>query len=200
MTLMSAGCPTETRSGRCASTDPVLTLMEASMSTHASQNEKSSALTELDFDQRTRKRAMWEAYEFEILAENQIRISNASYGHEKADHEYTVNVEQKDDGTIIPIHCTCPAYMHSEGDCKHMVACAIRQVVLGAAVAYRANPDTDADDPVVVADGGRVVLEDTTAADDLDDSGCDEDWCPGPRASPADPLPCFDCFRGLDDA
>lgn len=159
------------------------------MSTIESTAQKSSVLTELDYTERTRKRAEWEAFAFEIPSENQIRVINESHA-DPSDHTYSITVEQRPNSTIVPIHCDCPAFMHLSGACKHMVAAAIRRVVLGAAIAYRRDPDTDPSEPVVLADGGHVIPDDTEVEDDA--AECDEEWCPGPDA---DELPCFECFR-----
>jgi hypothetical protein len=163
------------------------------MSTKATTAEKRSGLTDLEFDSLTRKRAEWEAFEFTIECENQITVTNGSYGHKKDDHEYSVTVEQRDEtGRITPLHCDCPAFQYYSGACKHIVATALHNVVLGAAVAYTRDGDTDPATPVLLADGG--VVTDETAEQEEDDR-CDEDWCPGPRDTADDPLPCFSCFR-----
>jgi hypothetical protein len=159
------------------------------MSTKASHTEKRSGLSDLEFDSRTRKRAEWEAFEYTVIAGNQIQVVNGSYGAEKDEHEYTVTVEQDDTGEITPLHCDCPAFQYQSGACKHQVAVAMHTVVLGAAVAYTNNSDTDPAAPVILADGGEVIPAETDA------EGCDEDWCPGPRECDDDPVPFFDCFR-----
>ena len=166
--------------------------MEASMSQNETNAEKRSVLAELEFTEKTAKRASWEAHAYEIVAENQIEVTNESYGAEADDHTYTVTVERLDDGRIIPIHCSCPSDMHGEGACKHRVSCAATTVVLGAAVAYTRDPDTNAETEVMLADGGQVVGADS--ADETAETECvaDEDWCSGPKS---DDLPCFECFR-----
>jgi len=170
------------------------------MSTNASHPDKSSVLNELEFTDRTRKRAQWEAFAFKIPSENQIRVINESYGHEADEHVYTVTVEYRADGTIVPLYCDCAANMHYDGDCKHMVACAIRPVVLGAAVAYADRDraaDSDEDTLAVLADGGAVVEPERGEHECV----ANEKWCPGiPQSaeSPAevttDELPCWDCW------
>lgn len=164
------------------------------MSLNETKQNKSSVLSELEFDDRTRRRAQWEAFAFTVIAENQVEVRNESHA-DPADHTYRVTVEQRSDGKVRPLHCTCPAFQHHAGDCKHIVAAAIRDVVLGAAVAYvgdRSTEDT-ADDPIVLADGGRIEEADPDSAER--DCVSDDDWCPGPNA---DDLPCFSCYRARD--
>lgn len=105
-------------------------------------------VTELNFGVNTAKRAAWEAWELRVAAPMQVEVTNASYGvTRKADHRYTVTVDHRDDGLIVPLHCTCPSDQFGEADCKHKVALAIRggPVVLGAAVAYTGDHDAVAD-------------------------------------------------------
>lgn len=163
------------------------------MSTKASHTEKRSGLSDLEFDSRTRKRAEWEAFEYTVIAENQIQVVNGSYGAEKDEHEYTVTVEQDETGRISPLHCSCPAFQQHSGACKHQVATAMHDVVLGAAVAYTRDSETPPAAPVVLSDGGEVVA--TADEDEPTETECTEGWCPGPRDGADDPLPCFDCFR-----
>jgi hypothetical protein len=161
------------------------------MSKHEINVKKRSVLADLDFDPVTAKRASWEAFEFSIPTENQIRVMNASYGATKAEHTYTVTVDVRDDG-IVPLHCTCPADQHQSGACKHRIACAVRRVVLSAAVAYRADPSIDPGEPVVLADGGEVNATDYETV--KNECVNDVDWCLGPQETSDDPLPCFECF------
>lgn len=145
-------------------------------------------MSELEIDERTAKRAHWEAFEFSIKGENQIRVVNASYD-DTDEHEYVVTVDQTDDGTLYPMFCDCPAYHHRDKDCKHMVAVAIRPVVMDAAWVYTRDTETP------IPDGGIVIAD----APDVDETEkeCDEDWCPGPRDTADDPLPCFDCYEQI---
>ena len=82
-----------------------------------------------DADQKTVKRAQWEAFEFDLEAPGLIRVSNGSYENPEG-HSYLVNVE-----TETPVACECKAFEYSDGPCKHMVAVAIREPVLKAAQA-----------------------------------------------------------------
>ena len=65
--------------------------------------------------------------------------------------------------------------------------------MLGAAVAYRADPSTDPEKSVVLADGGEVIATDYETAEN--ECVNDADRCPGPQETSNDPLPCFECFR-----
>lgn len=84
-------------------------------------------LTRLQTNQRTIKRAQYEAFEFSLTARG-ILVRNASHA-KPADHEYLVTIQ---DG--LPTSCECPADEHYEGACKHRVAIAIRRPVLDAAL------------------------------------------------------------------
>ena len=145
------------------------------METNETSDDK-SAVAQLDFDSRTSKRVTWEAWEFTVIGPHQIEVVNASYGSEKADHTYTVGIEDRD-GVAVPSECNCPADLHREPDCKHRVALAAigGPTVLDAALAFESparetEPKSDTE----------------TAADKLRaDGGCDCDqW----------DLPCFECF------
>ncbi|ELY91408.1 SWIM zinc finger family protein [Natrialba taiwanensis] len=80
----------------------------------------------LDPPQRTLRRAQYEAFEFELVAQG-VLVRNASHATPE-DHEYLVTIE---DG--LPHSCPCPADEHHQGACKHRVAVAIRTPVLEAA-------------------------------------------------------------------
>ncbi|MFC6763573.1 SWIM zinc finger family protein [Natrinema soli] len=80
----------------------------------------------LDPTQRTLRRAQYEAFEFELVAQG-VLVRNASHANPE-DHEYLVTIE---DG--LPHSCPCPADEHHQGACKHRVAVAIRTPVLEAA-------------------------------------------------------------------
>jgi hypothetical protein len=85
-------------------------------------------LTQFQTNQRTIKRAQYEAFEFSLTTRG-VLVRNASHAN-PADHEYVVAI--KDD---LPTTCECPADEHYEGACKHRVAVAIRWPVLDAALA-----------------------------------------------------------------
>ena len=141
------------------------------------------AVEQLNFGSKTRKRASWEAWEFTIVGPNQVRVTNASYGHLKADHSYTVRVEERD-GLALPASCDCPADQHREGyACKHRVGLAIigGPTVLNAAAAFSLNTSTP--DREIATDGGSPETDTCPNGDSL---------CDGPDG---DDLPCFDCYE-----
>jgi hypothetical protein len=151
------------------------------MSSKATTTEK-RIVNQLSFGAKTAKRVTWEAWEFEIVAPYQIRVTNASYGIEKDDHQYTVTVE-KQDGVLVPVECECPADQYNEDyACKHRVAVATigGPVMLDAASAFE-QPETD---DRIRADGGVIEAE----TDDVrpDDCGCVESM----RG-----LACWPCYR-----
>ena len=127
----------------------------------------------LDADVVSEKRAQWEAFEFTVLGDGDVEVTNGS--HENPDdHTYTVHVEGG-----VPGDCTCPAFEYQPGACKHMVAVAIREPVLDAA----------SEEQPVRADGGITFEE--FGADDRDDDRPDECDC-----SPLfEDLPCWPCYR-----
>jgi len=45
----------------------------------------------------------------------------------------------------------------------------------------------------------QVSLKESTAEQESDECPNGEEWCPGPRETVDDPLPCFDCFHVLPD-
>ncbi|KDS91841.2 zinc finger SWIM domain protein [Halorubrum saccharovorum] len=122
----------------------------------------------LDADEQVEKRAAWEAFEFALLGDGDVEVTNGSHG-DAGNHTYTVHVESG-----IPSHCTCPAWEYQPGVCKHMVAVGIREPVLEAAT----------EDQQVRADGGVTLKE--FGADDRDEDGC---WCDDHQ------MPCFDCYN-----
>lgn len=149
------------------------------------------ALTALNADATTTKRAQYEAFEFTVDGPD-VHVRNGSYGADADDHEYTVHVESG-----IPSDCTCPAFEHRDGACKHMVAVAIREPVLEAAT----DPDVATDggertsgsrsSSGLRSDGGElVVASDTTGVDDTDERPEDCDCLPT-----FDDLPCWPCYR-----
>jgi hypothetical protein len=127
-----------------------------------------SILEVLEYDEEVQKRAQWEAFEFALLGDGDVEVTNKS--HEDADdHTYTIHVEGD-----IPADCTCPAWEFQSGACKHMVAVAIREPVLEAAT----------EDRPVRADGG-VTLE-SFVTDDTGECDCGE---------LPDDFPCWPCVR-----
>lgn len=128
-----------------------------------------SLLEVLDADEQVEKRAQWEAFEFALLGDGDVEVTNGS--HEDADnHTYTVHVEGG-----IPSDCTCPAFEFQPGACKHMVGVGIREPVLEAAT----------EDQPVRADGG-VTLESFVTDNDAVECDCEE-----LRGD----FPCWPCVR-----
>ncbi|MFC7323091.1 SWIM zinc finger family protein [Halorubrum rutilum] len=130
----------------------------------------------LDADKQVEKRAAWEAFEFALLGDGNVEVTNGSHG-DAGNHTYTVHVESG-----IPSHCTCPAWEYQPGVCKHMVAVAIREPVLEAAT----------EDQQVRADGGTAALEEFGTDDRNDDrpEDCDcGEWNDGLG------LCCWPCYR-----
>ena len=153
---------------------------------------------QLNYGAKTAKRVGWEAWEFSIEGPHLIRVTNASYGFEKADHSYLIGVEERD-GLCIPSECECPADKYNEEyACKHRVACATigGPVVLQAAVECPTpTHDTEGTDSTTLderlrADGG------VTAETNLDDNSgliaADSEECDCAELS--DDFPCFDCY------
>lgn len=149
-----------------------------SSTTHGVENANGSVESLLDdADERTIKRAQWEAFEFEVSA-GVVTVRNASYA-DPSDHEYRVVVE---DG--IPVACDCTGFQYDSTE-KHLVAVAIREPVLQAA---------QAGEMAVATDGGAVTThgreDDHCRPDDCD---C-HDW-----NSDTIELPCWPCYRdGFD--
>ena len=94
-----------------------------STTTPVSQKRTAHPLDHLDYNAKTARRVAWEAFEFTITSPGQVEVANASYGHLKADHTYTVTIEDVD-GVALPTECDCPADQHQDSDCKHKVALA----------------------------------------------------------------------------
>jgi len=156
-----------------------------------------SIVEQLDFDAKTAKRVGWEAWEFAIAGPHQVEVTNASYGFLKEDHQYVVGIEKRG-GVPIPAECDCPADVHREPDCKHIVALASvgGPTVLNAVVNCEAEPPafpvTDLEQVTtgtdkLQTDGGAVAADDEPDTCPNGDSRCD-----GPEG---EPLPCFDCFE-----
>ena len=130
-------------------------------------------LQTLDFSTRVAKRAQYEAFEFALLDGN-VSVRNGCHLHPD-DHEYIVTVE---DG--LPTACECPADSRFEGACKHLVAVAIRPVVLSTATQFQ--------DGTLATDGGVLNTDETAPSqgNDFDEVQCDE--C-------IDDFPCWECYR-----
>jgi hypothetical protein len=141
----------------------------------------------LNYGKKTAKRVGWEAWEFAVEGPHLVRVTNASYGYEKADHSYLVGVEDRD-GLLVPAECECPADKYNEEyACKHRVACATTAgpVVLQAAVDY---PIEEGEPP-----------ESTTVADRLGaDGGTVSEGCPNGNETCDGPdgeaFPCYSCY------
>ena len=166
------------------------------MTTEDTAAEKRTAVEYLNFGSKTAKRVAWESFEFTVIGPHLVKVTNASYGHLKDKHAYTVGVEEQD-GIAVPAGCRCPADIHYEPDCKHKVALAAigGPTVLNAAINYetsagrssRSNSKTAC--RPLTADGGK----DTKICPNGDPT------CPGPNADD-DTLPCFPCYTTLEDA
>ncbi|WP_158059541.1 SWIM zinc finger family protein [Halorussus halophilus] len=136
-------------------------------------------LDRLQTTNRVRKRAQYEAFEFE-LRNGSVRVRNGSHA-DPENHEYTIRIE--DD---LPTACTCPADMKYSGACKHRVAVAIRQPILDAVRHQQ-----------VLADGGVRSRTSSQSHDseknseepaDAEDDACD---C----ADLSGGFPCWECYR-----
>ncbi|RXK47036.1 SWIM zinc finger family protein [Halorientalis pallida] len=127
-------------------------------------------LARLQFTNRVRKRAQYEAFEYTLTPEG-VQVRNGSHANPE-DHEYLVTVQ---DG--LPTHCTCPADARFEGACKHRVAVAIRTPILDAATTS------------IAADGGTTGA-DKRSIEDRISTGHDS-----PVASETDTDECEECFE-----
>lgn len=110
-------------------------------------------------DERAVKRAQWENMRLAACpGAGKVNVCNVSYGvAAKPEHTYTVTIENG-----MPVACTCPAFEHREGLCKHCLAVAADEEVLA-----EATPEPTP--PTAVADGGAVAAADSqTATDDRD--------------------------------
>ena len=94
-----------------------------------------------------------------------MRVTNASYGYLKDNHSYIVGIEVRG-GRPVSAECECPADIHPEQDCKHMVALfAIGgPTVLNTATEYKTSATIDTPKTETVADkhradGGGVSAE-----------------------------------------
>lgn len=142
-----------------------------------------NAIDALEFDASTRKRAQYEAFDFELEAPGLMTVRNES--HENADeHSYRVNVE---DG--IPVACECPSDTYHDGACKHRVAVAIREPVLEAATEYERTEESE-----VATDGGTTV--ERSAANASAQEQHDNERPANCDCLPTfEDLPCWPCYR-----
>lgn len=151
------------------------------MSTKTGAEEKRAAVEYLEFNVRTGQRVAAESWSFRIAGRNQIEICNESYGFESEDHVYIVTVGDRE-GIVVPESCTCPAFAHYPGACKHMVSCA---TVAGPTVL---NAAAEFEEPA-----GGVLVEDKS----------EEDACPNgdPKCDGPDGegLPCWPCYQGASE-
>ncbi|SFR97320.1 SWIM zinc finger [Halomicrobium zhouii] len=136
----------------------------------------SQPLDELSVSTRVRKRAQYEAFEFELL-DSDVRVRNASHAV-PADHEYLVTIED-----ALPVDCTCPADANYENACKHRVAVAIRRPILDLA-----------NEVQLLADGGTRPQRDDSGQAEIqlnespESDDCECDLLP-------DDFPCWECVR-----
>lgn len=116
-------------------------------------------------------------------------MTNASYGHLKDDHSYTVGIEVRS-GRALPAECECPADLHYEQDYKHKVALAAigGPTALNAAVEYETHATTDTKETETVADKLRADSGGLPACSNSDEQTCD---C----ANLSDGFPCWPCYR-----
>ena len=136
-------------------------------------------LARLKTTSRVRKRAQYEALEFELW-NGDVRVRNESYA-DPENHEYTVRIE--DD---LPTACTCPADGKYSGACKHRVAVALRQPILDAVRHQQ-----------FLTDGGETVQ---TLSHSHDNEGNSEEQAETdePDCDCADlssDFPCWECYR-----
>jgi len=117
---------------------------------------RENALSALQTDAKTEKRAQFEAFEFAV-AGDVVQVTNGSH-QDPDEHTYKVQLDERG----VPTSCTCGAYEYHPGACKHMTAVAIREPVLEAARAARDAPQarTPRDTPRPRADGGMIVADD----------------------------------------
>lgn len=115
------------------------------MSTKTSGTEVSNGKKELiaDADPGSLSRAQEDVYEFALAGDRHVNVRNTSY--DETGHVYTVAVE---DG--LPARCTCPAFEHHDGPCKHLLACVIRSPIMTAL-------GSASESQRVAADGGTEV-------------------------------------------
>jgi hypothetical protein len=132
-----------------------------------------NALSQLNVDATTCKRAAYEGHEFTLESPGCVRVTNGSYGDDKEDHSYLVTI----DGGV-PSACECESFEYRDGACKHMTAVAIRTPVLDAASTPGPSPSSSHAPQPVRADGGVVASNIIEAPDDgviLDDDDAEDD-------------------------
>lgn len=114
----------------------------------SAEKRTGTATEQLNFGPKTARRVAWESWSFRIVGPRQVEVTNESYGYLKADHQYTVTVEETD-GLAFPAECECKADQYSEEyACKHRVAVAAvgGPTVLNAAARFSPLPETETDD------------------------------------------------------
>lgn len=166
------------------------------------QSSKKRIVKQLFFGQKTAKRVTWEGWEFQVIGPQQIEVTNASYGCEKAEHQYIVIVEDRN-GIFVPDKCECPADQYNDNyACKHRVAVATvgGSIVIGAAMAYtsdkssQSEPTTTADK--IGTDGGTDITPDTADHVAGDSDAVDRpDDCDCASFITDHGLPCWACYR-----
>jgi hypothetical protein len=168
------------------------------MQTDAKPAEKRTAVEYLSFDEKTAKRAEWEAFEFTIVGPHLVEVANASYGFEKDDHTYTVGVAVRE-GVAFPAECECPADIHRDQDCKHKVALATvgGPVILEASANYPTESESSGRSNVppfldkLRADGGAATAG--AGGDSISPYEASPDDCDCAELS--DGFPCWPCVR-----
>lgn len=155
-----------------------------------------SIVAELNYGKKTAKRVGWESFEFAVEGPHLVRVTNASYGFEKADHSYLVGVEDRD-SLLVPAECECPADKYNEEyDCKHKVALATvgGPIVLQAAVDCPITGDSENTTSQTLndklrPDGGAVTDETTNDPKPLNASKHEDCNC-----TEYSNFPCFECY------
>jgi hypothetical protein len=130
-------------------------------------------LTTLEFSNRVRKRAQYEAFDFALI-DGGVQVRNCSHANPD-EHDYLVTIT---DG--VPSACECPAAWKYEGACKHQVAVAIRTPIIEAARDYEQRALTD---------GGFSQVGEPhthTEENEIDEVPCED--CIGK-------FPCWECYR-----
>jgi hypothetical protein len=160
---------------------------------HTSAAQK-RIVSELTFGPKTAQRVAWEAWELSIEGPHLVRVTNASWGHAKADHSYLVGIEQRD-GSPVPAECGCKAdRFREDADCKHKVAVGLvgGTAVLRASVLATTGTDTESSNTLTGADklraDGGTVREKASPlnAAELEDCDCE---------NLSDEFPCWPCVR-----
>jgi hypothetical protein len=170
---------------------------------------KRHALSVLQTDVKTEKRAQFEAFEFDVDPDRHVvTVRNASH-EDPGEHEYEVVLKEG-----VPAACECPSCKYHDGACKHMTAVAIREPVMEAGRSRRiSTPISDAPirmdggiEIVVGDDEGVILGEDTDPASDgadlatsgdgdSDDSdGSTLGWDAAADDRP-DPCLCWPCYH-----